>query len=273
MSNTNISNINILKKNECIKTIDNNEIESIHPLINSILISTDNKSKLCFVLPQFIDNECLFARNYNILLNESMQLNSDLEINLDFKKDSKTDIKISNESNKLGSNELESNLDTDTDSDSDLNLEFDLELDQDNISNPNKDNLSKSNICNSNCIDPLLYFTLPINSNNFLDLIFNITTIEHLNEWLNYYETLIIDDYDIFNINLVLDLFWKNYYNIINQNINSFINLNQKIIKIMFNKNIDIKIIEKISNKIIEVNYGKKIKYIDEIKKYLTKYI
>ena len=122
-------------------------------------------------------------------------------------------------------------------------------------------------------MNPLMYFTLPINSNNFLDVIFNINTIENLYEWLHYYETIDLQTNDIFIMGLVLDLFWKNYYNIIDQNIDIFINLNQKLVKILFNKIISVDVISEITNKIIEENYGKKIKYIDEIKKYLTKYI
>jgi hypothetical protein len=38
-------------------------------------------------------------------------------------------------------------------------------------------------------INPLLYFTLPINSNNFLELVFNISNSSQLNQWINLIES------------------------------------------------------------------------------------
>ena len=121
---------------------------------------------------------------------------------------------------------------------------------------------------NSSIINPLLYFTMPINSNNFLEIIFGISTIFNLNEWIN-----LINPSDIELLDFVLNLYWKNYYNKIDEDINNFIIINKKIIKKFLNKDIDNEIIKKIVNKLIKNNYGKKIKYINKIKKYLTKYI
>ena len=70
-----------------------------------------------------------------------------------------------------------------------------------------------------------------------------------------------------------MNLFWKNYYNIIDEDIDNFIIVNKKIIKKFMYKEIDEAIIIKIINRLIKNNFGKKIKYINKIKKYLIKYI
>lgn len=119
-------------------------------------------------------------------------------------------------------------------------------------------------------IEPVFNFTLPINKNNLLDIVFHITTMEDLNNWLF---TNDLNKLPIRMVETVLNLFWENYYNIIDEDINLFIEINKKIIKILFEKEPTNKIIEKIVNKIIKNNYGKKINYLSKIKKYLTKYI
>jgi len=136
----------------------------------------------------------------------------------------------------------------------------------------NNENVKIINKCiidnNIPCFDPIINFTLPVNSHNFLEIVFDIQNIEQLYEWF--------DTFDIENkkiINLVLDLFWINNFDKLDNNIELFIKLNQKIIKLLFNKDISTEIMSKISNKLIQRNFGKKIKYLTKIKKYLTKYI
>ena len=116
--------------------------------------------------------------------------------------------------------------------------------------------------------DKIINFTLPINSSNFLDVVFGIENIQHLYSWLETY-----DIEDIKTISLILDLYWKNYYYTVDDNLNDFIKLNQRIVSLIFNKNIDLTTMTKITNKLIRRNYGKKIKYLNKIKKYLRKYI
>jgi hypothetical protein len=117
-------------------------------------------------------------------------------------------------------------------------------------------------------INPLMYFTSPINSSNFLELVFNISNPYQLNQWIN-----LLDSSEIKLLRFVLNLFWLNYHNKVDDDMDNFIIVNKKIFKKFLNKNIDDKIIIKIVNRLIKNNYGKKIKYISKIKKYLTKYI
>lgn len=133
----------------------------------------------------------------------------------------------------------------------------------------NSNVLSDSTVSDINTtINPLSYFSLPINSNNYIEIVFGISNISQLNQWIN-----IIDDTDIDLLDFVMNLFWKNYYNIIDEDINNFIIVNKKIIKKFMYKEIDEAIIIKIVNRLIKNNFGKKIKYINKIKKYLIKYI
>lgn len=126
----------------------------------------------------------------------------------------------------------------------------------------------KKNIDDNRIINPATNFGLVINSNNFLDIIFGINTINKLLEWIQNY-----DLEDRKTINLVLNLFWKNYYYIIDKDLDFFIRFNKVLIKIMFNKDVDIMIVSNIINRLLRKNYGKKIKYLSKIKKYLMKYI
>ena len=128
--------------------------------------------------------------------------------------------------------------------------------------------IQKNILDNNKDVNPVFNFSLPINSNNFLDIVLNINTINKLHEW---FKNCDIDDIDI--INLVLDLFWKNYYHIINDNLNDFYYFNQFLIKKLFNKDIKLSIIIKIINKIIKKHNDNEIKYLIKIKKYLLKYI
>ena len=133
----------------------------------------------------------------------------------------------------------------------------------------NSNVLSDSSISETNTtINPLSYFCLPINSNNYIEIVFGISNINKLSQWIN-----MIDDTDIELLDFVMGLFWKNYYNIIDEDMDSFIGVNRKIIKKFMYKDINNDIIIKIVNRLIKNNYGKKIKYINKIKKYLTKYI
>lgn len=109
-------------------------------------------------------------------------------------------------------------------------------------------------------------FSFPINSNNFLDVIFNITNINQLINWLRTYD---LNDKD--TINIVLNLFWKNYYSTINDNIAEFNELNFLIVKLLFNKTLNNDKLQELSNKIISKNYGKNIIYLEKIKKYINK--
>lgn len=117
-------------------------------------------------------------------------------------------------------------------------------------------------------INPLLYFTSPINSSNFLELVFNISNVYQLNQWIN-----LINISDIKLLRQVLKYFWINYHNKVDEEMDTFIIVNKKIFKKFLYKDVDDKIIIKIINRLIKNNYGKKIKYISKIKKYLTKYI
>ncbi len=141
------------------------------------------------------------------------------------------------------------------------NIEIKLDIDL----NSESTNKLPSNV--PDLLDPVLNFSFPINNNNFIEIVFNITSINKLSEWFDYYD---LSDRD--TVDLVLDLFWLNNTTI-NENIDQFILLNQKIIKIIFNNEITINESTKIVNKLIKNNYGKRIKYLDKIKKYLTKYI
>lgn len=116
--------------------------------------------------------------------------------------------------------------------------------------------------------ETILNFELPINSNNFLEIVFNINSVSQLIEW--------IINFDVTNekvVKLVLNLFWVTKQDKINEEYEMFIKLNQKIIKLMFDKDIDNELMTKIIDKMLKENYGKKIKYLDKIKKYLIKYI
>jgi hypothetical protein len=116
--------------------------------------------------------------------------------------------------------------------------------------------------------DPVIYFSLPINSNNFLEIVFNITNLIQLEKWINS-----INNDNKKALDTVMDLFWINCFDKIDEDLDIFIKINQQIIYIILNKKIDIDIMTKVVNKLIKKNYGKKIKYITKIKKYLIKYI
>jgi hypothetical protein len=133
-----------------------------------------------------------------------------------------------------------------------------------------KSDVIKDGKQNEVCDNPFTNFMLPINGNNFLEIVFNITTINQLYEWISNFDVNIRSKNIV---ELVLDLFWINNYNKIDDELDMFIKLNQEIIKIMFNKNVSHEIVIKIINRLVRNNYGKKIKYLDKIKKYLMKYI
>lgn len=126
----------------------------------------------------------------------------------------------------------------------------------------------KKDTLKSDKIDNSLLFTIPICRSNFIDIVFNISTLNQLNEWLNTYKT-----HNIETINLVLNLFWENYYSLVNEEFELFKNINEKIIKNILNKNISNNNLNEIVNIFIKNNYGKNIIYLDKIKKYLMKYI
>jgi len=141
-------------------------------------------------------------------------------------------------------------------------IDNDIKLNIDTVTESTSTDKSVENI------NPLLYFTSPINSNNFLEIVFGISNLYQLNQWIN-----LIDNSEIKLLEFVLNLYWKNYYNKIDEDMETFIIINKKIFKKFFDKNIDNSIIILMINRLIKNNYGKKIKYISKIKKYLIKYI
>lgn len=134
--------------------------------------------------------------------------------------------------------------------DSDNNLEFKL--------------LSEKNNLNFKT-DLLNYFIMPINSSNFLDVIFNINSIDKLDQWLNESKNI--------NINIiteVLDIFWKNNYMNFDKDFDKVINLNRTIFLLILKTKISEKELLEITEDFIKNNYSKKINYLNELKKYLS---
>ena len=118
--------------------------------------------------------------------------------------------------------------------------------------------------------DNVLFFTLPINSNNFLEIVFNISNLEQLNNWLNILNT---NNINLNIINTVFNLYWNNNYDDILNDLDLFITINYKLINKFLNKNINLTITNNIINKLINEPYEKNINYIDKIKKYIMLYI
>ena len=116
----------------------------------------------------------------------------------------------------------------------------------------------------SNDIKEINYFGMPINSNNFLDIIFNINSINKLDNWLNESKKS-----DLFIINEVLDLFWIKYYMIFDENFMSAVKLNKTIIFEILHMKKNKNEINIITEDFIHKNYNKKINYLNEIKKYI----
>jgi len=233
-----MSKSKIINKNDCIKYVKSNKLSTnnnsidIHPLLSIIVENTKPMGDFCYVIPQIGNNNEIIQR--------------------------KLISSIKNETN-------ESNID-------DLNINISNETDTSSISSISSDeNIKKTNENNKfdiNEIDKSMLFTLPINSNNFLEIVFDISNISQLNNWITN-----LDKKNIEIIDIALNLFWVNYYNKIDKDFESFIKLNINIINNILNKEVSIDIINKIVNRLIKKNYGKKIKYLDKIKKYLRKYI
>lgn len=144
---------------------------------------------------------------------------------------------------------------------SDINENYCIILPQMNSS---KKIISYKNITTIPTINLLNSFSMPINRNNFLEIMFNIYNVNSLNDWFNLnnyinYET----------INLILNLFWEQYYTDIENSISIFINLNIDIIFIYLKKKLDYKNTKIIIYKLINNFYNKKINYLEEIKEYL----
>ena len=218
---------NIINKTTPIKELKSNTID-IHPLVNFLIELPDDKKKQYFVLPQIFNNVIIFGKD----LKKSDDANlSDSEL--------------------FFSDTQASNKDKDDDDDND----------DDHLTKFEKIDSKSSNTPKNESIN----FSFPINSNNFLDVIFNITNIKQLTNWLNTYDT---NDKD--TVDLVLNLFWKNYYNTVDQNMTDFNELNYLIVKIMFDKILTQNEVQLLSNKIISKNYKKKIKYLEKIKKYIS---
>jgi hypothetical protein len=225
-----MSDIGILTKNDCISTIKSNNHSVIHPLINNILHYNSISDF------QDVTTRCLIIPQ---ILNE---------IN-------KNTLFYGLDKNKLNKRKKKDRLIFDTNN---------KDIEDTEIS----ESISELSLCDDECNNPLINFTLPINSNNFLDVVLSMTTIEELYEWL---DNCIDDDKKM--IGIVLDLFWKNYYNIIDENIELFIKINHKIIDLIFNRKLSNEIVSSISVTFIKKYSGKKINYLNKIKKYLMKYI
>ena len=230
-----MSKSKILKKNDCIKFVKSDKISTsqnsidINPLLSIIVENPKPIGDFCYVIPQIGNN------------NETIQM--------------KLISTIKNENN-------ESNID-------DLNIS-DVSDTSSNSSKSSDEHIKQINnkISDIHEIDKSMLFTLPINSNNFLEIVFNISNIRQLNDWITD-----LDNKNTDIIEIALNLFWINYYNKIDKDFETFIKLNKNIINNILNKEVNIDIINKIVNRLIKKNYGKKIKYLDKIKKYLRKYI
>jgi len=121
---------------------------------------------------------------------------------------------------------------------------------------------TKDNVDNS--FNTINNFIMPINSTNFLDIVFNINNINKLEKWINE-----LKDIDIKVLNIVLDLFWIKHYMEFDKNYIQVVNLNKTIIQLIFKQNKSDKDILEITEKFIRNNFNKKINYLNEIKKYL----
>jgi hypothetical protein len=219
-----MSDIEILKKNDCISTIKSDDHSVIHPLINNVSHYNGDTTR-CLIIPQILNE---INKNTLFYTLDKTKLN----------KRKKKDRLIFDTNNK--------------------------DIEDTEIS----ESISELSLCDDECNNPLINFTLPINSNNFLDVILSMTTVEQLYEWLDN-----CNDDDKKMIGIVLDLFWKNYYSIIDENIELFIKINHKIIDLIFNRNLSNDIVSSISVSFIKKYSGKKINYLNKIKKYLMKYI
>lgn len=219
-----MSDIKILKKNDCISTIKSGKHNVIHPLINSFIHFSDDITR-CLIIPQILNE-----MNKNTLF-------------------------YTLDKTKLNNKKKKDRLIFDTNN---------KDIEDTEIS----ESISELSLCDDECNNPLINFTLPINSNNFLDVVLSMTTVEQLYEWLDNCK-----DDDKKMIGIVLDLFWKNYYSIIDENIELFIKINHKIIDLIFNHNLSNDIVSSISVSFITKYSGKKINYLNKIKKYLMKYI
>jgi hypothetical protein len=225
-----MSDIGILTKNDCISTIKSNNHSVIHPLINSIL-------------------------HYNSISDSNDDMTKCLIIPQILNEINKNTIFYTLDKNKLNKRKKKDRLIFDINN---------KDIEDSEIS----ESISELSLCEDDCNNPLINFTLPINSNNFLDVVLSMTTVEQLYEWL---DNCIDDDKKM--IGIVLDLFWKNYYSIIDENIELFIKINHKIIDLIFNRKLSNDIVSSISVTFIKKYSGKKINYLNKIKKYLMKYI
>jgi hypothetical protein len=239
-----------IDKNDCLKIIKRDETASLHPLLNVLNTYNtpyyDNKPEFCHVLPQLINDH-------------KSRENNTLFASINTKQLRENTINAKNVLNPNNNSLFD-----------DINI-----LDDTNISKTSKSNIVEKKINNNDChdgllcIDPIFNFTLPINKNNFLDVVFKISSLEDLKKWLFEND---LKKLPIRMVNIVFDLFWENYYNKIDEDFNLFIEINKKLINVIFEKDLAIGILKKIVNTMIKNNYGKKIKYLDKIKKYLMKY-
>ena len=234
---TDIKNID---KNDCLKFIKSTDVTSIHPLLNTFNVWDNlykDKPDMCHVLPQL---------NKNILGDTIVTTLSTNKLKENIKSDS---LDINNLRTDSIDNlvEPEANIKSDSINTNDLKSTDDLM-----------------------CIDPVMNFSMPINNSNFLDIVFKITSVIDLYNWLLNSQT---NNKEIEIIETVFDLFWEYYYHKIDDELDLFIKTNQKLIYIILNKDISLEITKNIVNRLIKNNFGKKINYLSKIKKYLTKYI
>lgn len=113
--------------------------------------------------------------------------------------------------------------------------------------------------------NPILNFSLPINKYNFLEIVYNITNIKQLDDFVTNYS-----EQNNKLIKVIMDLFWETKIDEIINNIDLFININQKMFKNIFNTNYSYNQLQLIIIKLTKKYNNKKIKYIPKVKKYLT---
>ena len=220
---------NSIKKNQCLKELQLNTPD-IHPILNYLTNVEGKQDGACFVLPQVINNVIV----YNKIIKKTDNIEPESELNF---------------------------------SDNTVNNILTDKSPITNITDMVDTRKTKSSKLNKQQ-NELINFSFPINENNFLDIIFNITNIKQLINWFIAY-----DMDDVKTIDLVLNLFWKNYYESINENITEFNELNFLIVKYLYGKVLTHNEIQQLSNKIISKNYGKNIKYLEKIKKYIDELV
>lgn len=273
-----MSGINILTKNDCVKFVNSNEYSWIHPLLNEIIRFSDKpKPDMCCILPQIKNKKFVSVIPYHDIIDD-LQINFD-NISTNIQPNVSTNMSTNVQPNV--STNIQSNIKQNTSTNTLTNT---LTNASTNISTNTLDdlpsyvlpivssemllNVTSNDVCNLN---PVMNFSLPINSNNFLDIVFRIETLYNLDEWINNLD--FNDDVSLKLLPLALDLFWKNNYNKIDEELDFFMSFNRKILKIIIDKPINKSIALYVANKLMKHDYGKEINYINQIKKYYNHYL